>query len=113
MKLVWTEVALSTIEDIRDHILSEVGSVASRDVVEQIMASVDHLSRFPRSGRVIPGFSEPTLREFITGPYRVIYHLDSADTPAKITIYGVLHGSRLLENTPSWPLLDESSTDDE
>ena len=113
MKLVWTEVALSTIEEIREHVTTEVGEEAARSLVERIMASVEHLSRFPRSGRIIPDFSEPTSRELITRSYRVIYHLDSVDSPSKITICGVLHGSRLLENTPAWPLLDENGTDDD
>ena len=113
MKLVWTEMALSTIEEIRDHVTIEAGEEAARGLVERIMASVERLSRFPRSGRIIPEFSKPTIRELITGSYRVIYHLDSVDSPSEITIYGVLHGSRLLENTPAWPLLDENGTDDD
>ena len=113
MKLIWTEVAVSTIEDIRDHVTIEAGEQAARRLVERILASVERLSQFPRSGRTIPDFSDPTSREILTGSYRVIYHLDSVDSPSEITIYGVLHGSRLLENTPAWPLLDENGTDDE
>ena len=108
MKLVWTEVALLTIEDIRDHVTAEAGSQAARRLVERIVASVERLPQFPGSGRTIPNFSDPTKREVITGSYRVIYHLDSMDSPSKITIYGVLHGSRLLENSPAWPLLEDN-----
>ena len=108
MKLIWTEVALSTIEDIRDHVTAETGPQVARRLVDRIVASVERLPQFPGSGRTIPDFSDPTKREIITGSYRVIYRLDSMDSPSKITIYGVLHGSRLLENTPAWPLLEKN-----
>lgn len=34
------------------------------------------LGRFPLSGRIVPEFADPAIRELILQPYRIVYHVD-------------------------------------
>ena len=38
-------------------------------------------------GRVVPERNDPTVRELLVGPYRLLYHVAESD----IVILGVLH----------------------
>ena len=47
---------------------------------------------FPRSGRMVPEYEAPDIREVIERPYRIIYRI-KAD---QIDILDVVHGAQLL-----------------
>ena len=74
MRLVWTRPALADVLHIRDHIAQDSPRYA-RVVAERIVSSVDRLSVFPLSGRVVPELADPTLREVIDAPYRIVYRV--------------------------------------
>lgn len=44
-----------------------------RRIVEEVMANIQQVARFPEMGRVVPEFESPTLRELILPPYRLVY----------------------------------------
>ena len=71
MRLVWTRPALADVLHIRDHIAADSPRYA-RVVAERIVASVDRLTAFPLSGRVVPELADPMLREVIDAPYRIV-----------------------------------------
>lgn len=73
------EYAIAAVEDLEGirawyagRQVPEVGERLIRDVVEQ----VDRLARFPESGRIVPEFEVPFLREIIHPPFRVVYRLN-------------------------------------
>ena len=74
MRLVWTRPALADVLHIRDHIAADSTRYA-RIVAERIVSSVDRLSIFPLSGRVVPELADPMLREVINAPYRIVYRV--------------------------------------
>ena len=74
MRLVWTRPALADVLHIRDHIAADSTRYA-RIVAERIVSSVDRLSTFPLSGRVVPELADPMLREVINAPYRIVYRV--------------------------------------
>lgn len=74
MRLVWTRPALADVLHIRDYIAADSPRYA-RVVAERIVASVDRLSTFPLSGRVVPELADPKLREVIDAPYRIVYRV--------------------------------------
>ena len=84
MRLVWTRPALADVLHIRDHIAEDSPRYA-RVVAERIVSSVDRLSMFPLSGRVVPELADPTLREVIDAPYRIVYSV-RADVLAILTV---------------------------
>ena len=80
--------------------IAEYISVASliyaEQVVEQLVQRLDQARRFPQSGRVVPEFERPDLRELIEPPYRLIYRV-YADT---IEVVAVVHARRELRPLP-------------
>jgi plasmid stabilization system protein ParE len=50
------------------------------------------LEMFPDSGREVPEFRIPAIRELIEGDYRIIYHR----LRARVEIIGVIHGRMSL-----------------
>ena len=62
-------------------------------LVREIVAAVERLADYPESGRVVPEFDDPQLREIIHPPFRIVYRLD----PERARIVRVWRGERLLE----------------
>jgi plasmid stabilization system protein ParE len=46
--------------------------------VEKIIARVDQLENFPKSGRVVPEFNSPSIRKLIKGNYRIVYKVSKS-----------------------------------
>jgi toxin ParE1/3/4 len=59
---------------IRDYIASDPSRYAAL-VIERIINSVERLSVFPESGRTVPELDDPSIREIIVKPYRIVYRL--------------------------------------
>jgi toxin ParE1/3/4 len=56
-------------------------------VVASLVASVDRLQHFPESGRAVLEFDDPSVRELIKPPYRIVYRLVGQDTIHILTIH--------------------------
>ncbi len=97
--LIWSEKALSDLEEIYDYIAHDSPYYA-RQQVEQILSSTERLRQFPESGHHLPEFPKLPHREIPVGIYRVIYRFSpEKDQTVIITI---VHGARFLDN-PSEP----------
>ncbi|RJR20020.1 MAG: type II toxin-antitoxin system RelE/ParE family toxin [Nitrospiraceae bacterium] len=92
-ELIWSERAISDIENIYDYIALD-SLMYARLTSESIIDSVERLQGFPESGRHLPEFSQMPYKEVTIGNYRVIYKYDSGTNEVKIVT--VVHGSRLL-----------------
>ncbi len=90
MKIVWSPLALERVEDIARYI-AEDNPVAARKWVEELFATVERLTDFPKSGRMVPEVGSPRIRELIFGTYRVIYGIKD-----QIDILTVRRSSQLL-----------------
>ena len=60
-------------------------------VVRRLLHSVDRLRDFPQAGRIVPEYSDATIREIILRPYRIVYRVVTDDELHVLTIH---HGSR-------------------
>lgn len=67
----------------------EVGERLVRDVFER----VEQLAVFPDSGRVVPEFETPWLRELEMPPFRIVYRRDDS----LITVVRVWRSERLMD----------------
>ena len=85
LRLRWTSLALKDLEDIRDYIRKDKPVAAKKEALK-IRKSVEKLSRFPRSGRLVKTI--PSVREVIAGNYHVYYCLRTS----QIQILRVYHG---------------------
>ena len=89
--VVWSPEALRDLEAIRDYIARDSAAYADL-VVRRIVAAVERLRVFPESGRVVPERSDPSIREVIVRPYRVVYRLHDGS----VQIVTVFRASRLF-----------------
>jgi toxin ParE1/3/4 len=87
----WSSRALSDLEAIAAYIEADSPAYA-RSVVKKIISATRQLSQFPRSGREVPEFENPSIRELIIYSYRIIYKLDDS----VVTILSVIHGKQRL-----------------
>lgn len=95
----WSPSAVGDLEAINQHIERDSTDHAAL-VVRRLLAAVERLSSFPRSGRVVPEYRLDALREVVWRDYRIVYWI-RADV---IEVAAVFHGARLP------PELDPSET---
>ena len=72
--VLWTEQARADLAAIRAFISQDSAYYASV-VVSRIIAATDRLAPFPESGRAVPEFGDPLVREVVHKPYRIVYRL--------------------------------------
>ncbi|TVR32494.1 MAG: type II toxin-antitoxin system RelE/ParE family toxin [Balneolaceae bacterium] len=74
MEVIFSDRFLDRIEECTDYIALDHVPTAlkwARDVFEQCQK----LSKQPESGRMVPEFRRPEIREIIHGNYRLVYEL--------------------------------------
>ena len=90
MTIYWTERAQDDLAAI--HAFIEADSTHYAVVtVRRLLSAVDRLRDFPQSGRAVPEFSNPEVREVVVRPYRVVYRVVSTNEIHVLTVH---HGSR-------------------
>lgn len=94
MKVVWTHHAIAQLVDIYEFIARDSPSYAQR-MVDRLTRRSEQVGRFPQSGRKVPEYETPEIREVLEGSYRIIYRLQAA----RIDIIAVLHSSQQLPPT--------------
>ena len=88
-KAVWSPSALSDIDAIAEYIARDSADHAAL-LIARLRRAADRLMDFPRRGRIIPELDDPSCREVIEGPYRLMYRVEGDD----VWITGVVHGAR-------------------
>ena len=88
MRILWTKLALSDLQSVRDYIADDHPDAAD-EVVEKIGRAVESLSSYPHLGRA--GRVKETRELVVAGtPYVVPYRIKKD----RLEILAVLHGSR-------------------
>lgn len=91
--IVWTEKADDDIDKIIEYWAS-VSENAARLQIKRIFDKVEILETFPNSGRVVPEFGHPQIREHIAGTYRIVYYVIS---DMRVDILAIHNSSRPLD----------------
>ena len=86
MNVVWTVTALGHLGAIRQYI-SQTSPFYAERMVQRILARAPQLAVFPDSGRMVPEVGQPSIREVLEGPYRVIYQLSAE----RLEVLAVVH----------------------
>ncbi|MBD3385395.1 type II toxin-antitoxin system RelE/ParE family toxin [candidate division KSB1 bacterium] len=94
MKIIWSPLAITRIDEIADYISSD-SPQAARKWVDDIFQKVERLEDFPSSGRVVPELDRKDIREIFYGHYRIIYRTTSDE----ISILTIRHQKQLLPIT--------------
>lgn len=89
MNVRWTQTARGHLRAIRAYIAQDSPKHAA-GMVKRIMQRTQQIAEFPLSGRQVPEYFAPKVREVIEGPYRVIYHVE----PDQLTVLAVVHTAR-------------------
>lgn len=90
-KLIWSPTAKFDLKDIAAFIAEDSTSAAER-FVRSLFHAVERLANFPESGRIVPEFNDPILREIIRKPCRIVYRVDNRK--GTIEIARVWHAAR-------------------
>lgn len=91
MRVRWSKGARRQLLEIIEYISKERPMVA-RKLADRLRGMAERLAENPLSGRVVPEFDDPSVRERLVSPYRLIYTVQSDE----IFILAVYHGRRLL-----------------
>jgi toxin ParE1/3/4 len=102
-QLVWTEPALSDLNDIAEYIALE-NPRAARELVQRGFSTVERLEQHPKSGRIPDELERGRYREVVVGPCRIFYRL--ADD--QVLILYVMRSERQLRNF----ILEDRATND-
>jgi len=89
----FAESALADLESIRDwYTERDVPEVGER-LIGEVVASIEALAEHPDMGRIVPEFDQPSLRELIRPPFRIVYRRD----PKHVRVVRVWRSERLLD----------------
>ncbi len=92
-ELIWTQPALSDLNEIAEYIALE-NPVAARELVQRIFSAVERLEQHPASGKIPEELAGSRYHEVICGPCRVFYR-QSRD---QVLILYVMRSERELRN---------------
>ncbi len=84
--VLWTEQARSDLAAILAFISQDSPHYASV-VVSRIITATDRLVQFPESGRAVPEFMDPFVREVVHSPYRIVYRVVGRDEVHVLTVH--------------------------
>ena len=93
VKVNWTKLALSDLKGAHEYIANDSVRYA-QITVSKIHNRVESLKKQSLSGRIVPEFEDPSIRELIEGNYRIVHYLVSEN---QIDILRIYHSARKLE----------------
>lgn len=87
-------IAPRAIDDLRDIVLyiTPDRPGAAKKLGLALIERARMLGQFPYSGKVVPEFRDPLIRELILEPYRIVYRID--ETAKTVGIARYWHGAR-------------------
>ena len=91
MNVYWTENAIEHLANIYEYIALNSPTYA-KGMVDRITRRSSQIAHSPLSGRMVPEYQAPDIRELIEKPYRIIYRIKQD----QIDVLAVIHGARLL-----------------
>jgi toxin ParE1/3/4 len=90
-QIIWSEIAVEDLREIVQFIASDDPLAAAR-LADRIIGRIETASELPFANRAVPEREDPSVREVILKPYRIIYQAD--DRRGAIYILRVWHAAR-------------------
>jgi plasmid stabilization system protein ParE len=91
VKVHWTDTARDHLRAIHTYVARNSPSYARR-VVDRLTRRSQQIAEFPLSGREVPEFAVPQIRQVLEGPFRIIYYIK----PNQIDVLAVIHGAQQI-----------------
>ena len=95
MEVILTDRFLNRVEKYTDYIALDDVSTAIQ-WARTIFERCEQLTGQPKSGRIVPEFGRPEIRELIHGNYRLIYEIKRT----QIDMLTIFHSSQHLPDKP-------------
>jgi addiction module RelE/StbE family toxin len=90
-KVILTRLAEQDLQEIFEYI-SRNNPAAAERATREIVARIERIANFPRSGRIIPELNRENLREIRYKSYRVAYRI--VDSAHLIEVARIWHSAR-------------------
>ena len=91
MRVHWTDAAIKNLVAVYEYIADD-SPYSARTVVDRLTRRSEQLAIFPESGRIVPEYGRPDIRELIEYSYRILYRIK----PHQVDILNVVHGAKPL-----------------
>ena len=91
-RVVWSQEARRELDEAVEHIAGQAPTAAAH-FVERLLETAASLSTLGKRGRVVPERSDPSIRELLVDPYRLVYLVGSD----QVVILGLIHQRRSFE----------------
>lgn len=95
MEVILTDRFLGRVEEFSDYIALDHIPTAIK-WAREVLDRCDQLQSHPKSGRIVPEFGRPEIRELIHGNYRLIYEIKTK----QIDMLTIWHTSEALPDKP-------------
>lgn len=82
-ELIWAPSARLDLKELAAYV-AESRPVAAGRFVKQVFRLVGQLAEFPASGRIVPEFDDPNIREVIRKPCRIVYRIQHQERVVEI-----------------------------
>ena len=92
VKVTLAESAFRDLEVIVSYYQAQGVPEVGRRLVAEILARIESLRLHPDSGRIVPEFESPNLRELIHAPFRIVYRRE----PRRVRVVRVWRSERSL-----------------
>jgi len=89
VKVVWTETAVAHLDSIYEFI-AKTSPLYAYLIVRRLWDRTGQIEAFPESGRTVPEYHQPNVREVLEPPYRIIYRVHEQ----RVEILAVVHARR-------------------
>jgi toxin ParE1/3/4 len=90
-EVIWAPTARFDLRELASYIAESRPNAAAR-FVQHVFQVVEHLADFPESGRIVPEFDDPHIREIVRRPCRIVYRIKSRERIVEIA--RVWHAAR-------------------
>ncbi len=87
-EVVWTDPAWDDLEAAADFIARD-SVIYAAVFVQEVRDAAGSLAEFAERGQIVPEFADPTLRELLVKPYRLVYRV----MDGQVVILTLVHGA--------------------
>ena len=84
--------------DSKEDIIEYIGKDSvyyAKNFARRVLSAIEQLKMFPHSGKIVPEYNNPNIRELLFQNYRIVYKIDESE----VYIALIIHGSKELPSS--------------
>ena len=85
-RVEWSERAFEALDEALAYVAQDSPRAAER-LLSRLLEAAESLSELTERGRIVPELADPTIRELIVPPYRILYEHDQE----RVRILALVH----------------------